>query len=241
VAAYAALYLDGVGNIQFFGGNMATSHASIIQINHANTNLLFEGTTFYSDTGPSAVNVFTGAGSMDRVFLTCTNNGVSGAVVGTTGGATNVVIGVTGGQLPATATNDNASSGNVGEYITATVANGTAALTNVTAVNVTSISLTAGDWDVTGVINHTGNASTQVLYTGTSISATSASQGGLVQTFLGNNVAYFGTVNSGGFFVEAPVTRISVSSTTTVYLIAYANFSVSTMAAGGTIRARRVR
>src|ERR1700744_413847 len=53
------------------------------------------------------------------------------------------------GQIRGTATNDNASAGNVGEYV---VSNNTTAqsLASGTPLNVTSISLTPGDWDVTG-------------------------------------------------------------------------------------------
>jgi hypothetical protein len=149
-----------------------------------------------------------------------------------------VNIGMTDGQLPATTTNDNAGSGNIGEYVTATA--GPVSLTSATAANVTSISLTAGDWDVTGNVVYSGNASTTVLYTQTSVSAASLTQGE-AQTFFGNNVTYFGTVNGSGFNVEAPVKRVSIAAATTVYLIAFANFGAGSMAAAGTIRARRVR
>jgi hypothetical protein len=39
----------------------------------------------------------------------------------------------------------------------------------------------------------------------------------------------------------APPLRINVSTTTTVYLIGYCTFTVSTAGIGGFIRARRVR
>jgi hypothetical protein len=221
---------------------MATSHSTIIQINHANTNLLFAGTTFYSDTGPSAVNVFSGAGSMDRVFLTCTNNGVSGAVVGATGGATNVVIGVTGGQLPATATNDSATTGNVGEYVVSTVAGPGVAMTASTGINMTSISLTAGDWDVSAIFRFIGAASTTVSYAECSISTTSATADqATASEFFANGVTYFGTIHGSGFGVPVVPKRLSLSATTTIYAVAFSNFGASTMSVSGTLRARRVR
>src|SRR5260221_11377663 len=50
-------------------------------------------------------------------------------------------------------TNDSAVAGNIGEIVTATLATGSAVvLTTNTTANVTSISLTAGDWDVTGTV-----------------------------------------------------------------------------------------
>src|SRR4029077_4886616 len=54
-----------------------------------------------------------------------------------------------GDQLLGTATNDNATAGNVGEYIESVIPAGAAiAITSATNTNLTSISLTAGDWDV---------------------------------------------------------------------------------------------
>lgn len=53
------------------------------------------------------------------------------------------------GQIPGTITNDNANAGNFGEYIHSEIASGAAvALTTTVAKDITSISLTAGDWDV---------------------------------------------------------------------------------------------
>jgi hypothetical protein len=52
-----------------------------------------------------------------------------------------------------TTTNDSALSGQIGQYISATVLVGAAvALTNNTPTNITSISLTPGDWDVTATV-----------------------------------------------------------------------------------------
>jgi hypothetical protein len=145
---------------------------------------------------------------------------------------------VTWGQLPGTSTNDSANTGNVGEYITAT-GSGVALTANVSN-NVTSISLTAGDWDVGGVVNYVGNTSTTVLRTESSVSATSLGMG-VPASFYGGNVTYFATVNGSGFSVPIPTTRFSLSATTTIYMVVSPIFSGSTMSATGTIRARRMR
>jgi hypothetical protein len=144
------------------------------------------------------------------------------------------------GQIPGTATNDSAATGNVGEYVSATFSS--LSLSNVTPINGTSISLTAGDWDVTGTISYSGPSGTVVLYADASVSSTTNTEGN-VASFYGGGVggmSYFTSVNA-SFSVEAPVTRFSLSATTTIYLVAKANFSVSTLSAAGTIRARRVR
>ena len=67
----------------------------------------------------------------------------------------------TPGQLPGTSTNDNASTGNVGEYQESSIASGSQIqLTTVTAANITNLSLTAGDWDCSGKVNFSGSGTT---------------------------------------------------------------------------------
>src|SRR5262249_14262350 len=79
------------------------------------------------------------------------------------------------GQLPATATNDSASAGNLGEYVSSTIPSGSAvSLTTNTQANVTSIPLTAGDWDIDAVAQFTGNVATTVSSQEAGISTTTA-------------------------------------------------------------------
>lgn len=143
-------------------------------------------------------------------------------------------------KITATQTNDNAPVGSEGEYVTATVAPGTVALTSVTAVNVTSITLTAGDWDVTGVINFTPTATTSIAVLAGGPSSTTGALGAQDSFFQSSNA----TQVPGTTIVIAPPTpviRFSLASTTTIFLVTRATFSLSTLAAGGTIRARRAR
>ena len=51
--------------------------------------------------------------------------------------------------IPGVVNASNASAGTVGEFVTATQSTNVA-MTTAVAINVTSISLTAGDWDVDG-------------------------------------------------------------------------------------------
>jgi len=145
------------------------------------------------------------------------------------------------GQIPGTGTNDNADAGNVGEYISSTVLAGSAVgLTTATAANVTSISLTAGDWDVWGAVANTVGAGTTTSLVVGWISTTSATQ-----PTSPNEGAYASdsrAVAANGV-VTMPVgsKRISLASTTTVYLGVRADFAVNTMAAYGFIGARRRR
>lgn len=144
-----------------------------------------------------------------------------------------------GVQITGTTTNDNAAAGYVGEYVSATAAVGSVSLTTSTPTNITSISLTAGDWDVSGDVAYSAAGTTSVTLFAQGISATSATLGAL------------GTYTQRAFAAQVPGTngnilstsmiRISLAATTTIYLVAQSTFTVSTMTAGGIIRARRVR
>lgn len=148
------------------------------------------------------------------------------------------------GQTPGTGTNDAAAAGNVGELITASVIQGSAtSLSNATPKTVTSISLTAGDWDVSGTVYFTLGATTVVLELAAGISNTDNSLSGTAGAYTDIRYAS-GTVqaNTGtDMGVQSPLIQKTLSATTTIYLIAYSQFSTSTNAAWGTIRARRVR
>ena len=139
-----------------------------------------------------------------------------------------------------TATNDNAAAGYVGEYTSAAVAAGSAvALTTATTANVTSISLTAGDWDVSGIVQYTPTGTTsvtQLTQGSSSTTATLGAQGTFSKFVTAANV--LGAVDPAW---NLPVTRLSLASTTTIYLVANATFTVSTLTAYGIISARRVR
>jgi hypothetical protein len=137
----------------------------------------------------------------------------------------------------------NAATGQVGEYVSATLVGGSAtALTTAVAKDVTSISLTAGDWEVWGnVAFYAGTATQSTLLAGWA-STTSATVPASP-----NNGCFINTIGitftNTGYGPTLPVgrMRLSLSSTTTVYLTAYAAFTVSTQAVYGFIGARRCR
>lgn len=177
-----------------------------------------------------------GAGTGTVTSVTCNGTAI------TASGVCSVV-----GQVPGETSTGSASSGNVGEYISANVASGSAiSLTNNTAANIASISLAAGDWDVQGTVYYTGGATTNVQYMVSSISTASGALDlgvgnfGLLVGF--NSVPYSPTSGSAvGLSVVSPTVRKSLASTTTIYLVAQSGFGTSTTSAYGFIRARRVR
>jgi len=151
------------------------------------------------------------------------------------------VVSPTPGQLLGTSNADNANTGNVGEYIQSVVNSGSAvALATGTVANVTSISLSAGDWDVSGIVAFLPAGTTTITQLSSSIGTTSATIG---SPELGNSQFIYASFAPGANSITQtmPIHRISVASTTVVYLCAKATFATSTMTAYGGIYARRTR
>lgn len=144
-------------------------------------------------------------------------------------------------QVIGTTTNNNAAAGIVGEYLSSTITTGAsvALATGVTS-NVTSIPLTAGDWDVTGSVQYTFGATTSYTNLVGGISTVTATLGGQGNNFDFETAAVVPTA-AADMSWAVPVVRISIAATTTVYLVAQGTFSVSTLKAYGILRARRVR
>lgn len=145
------------------------------------------------------------------------------------------------GQLPGTATNDSAASGNVGELISATLASGSAvALTTSTTANVISISLPAGDWDVWGTCAFSFAGTTTATLLLTSVNTVSATNQTLASG-VAIEQAFASFHPAADYSVPSGIWPVKLSTTTTVYLTATAAFATSTAAAYGTIYARRRR
>jgi hypothetical protein len=184
----------------------------------------------YSWANDSANGIPITASRMDGQF----NDAVSGfdlCITRDGQGAPTVAI-----PFPGVADASAAALGYVGEFVSSTVLAGSAVfLTTGVTSDITSISLTAGDWDVEGtiVIAPAGTISS-VNGWASSVSATAPT-----------------LPNSGGMFALGITTnntlalpigrrRFSLASTTTVYLSTNAAFS-STAGAYGFIGARRAR
>ena len=200
-------------------------------------------TTISSSGLATLSSLSTASGTITGGSINSTSIGSStpSSVAATTISATSGITPSQTAGIVGTTTNNNANTGSVGEFISSNIPVGSAiALTSTVAANITSISLTAGDWDVWGNIVWAAAGTTTTQITQGSISTTSATlatppNGG---AFWLNDAA----ITAGGSTC-APIgmTRISVASTTTVYLVVYAAFSVSTMTAYGFIGARRRR
>lgn len=163
-------------------------------------------------TFPTAVGTVAISGAAQAVTFASTTFSSTSGIIGTT-------------------TNDNAAAGSVGQLISSVISSGSAvSYTSTGTKDLTSISLTAGDWDVYGNILFAG---TLVQSYGVWISLTSATLPDLsLITFAGP-----GTTVGG---INAPYFRASLAMTTTVYLTGTVT-GTGTLTGQGGIYARRVR
>jgi hypothetical protein len=145
------------------------------------------------------------------------------------------------GQIPGIAGSTAAIAGNVGEIISATVAIGSAtSITSGVSGNITSITLTPGDWDVTGSCGYlpAGTTTTSIIVCGfNTVSATLPLPPGS-----GGNVVMKNAIGAGlDQLLPVGTVQVQIASTTTVYLVENITFAVSTATVYGFLRARRVR
>lgn len=141
-----------------------------------------------------------------------------------------------------TTTNNNANAGSFGEHVSQS-ATGVSATSGATA-NCTSISLTAGDWDVDGMLGTfpAGGTTTSFIIGGISTASATLQNINAGPPALSNAFIHSSAVAAGNQYnATVPPTRVSIASTTTVYLVHQVTFAVSTMQVGCQIRARRVR
>lgn len=143
-------------------------------------------------------------------------------------------------SISGTNTNDSAAAGYVGELIESNILVGSAVtLTSGSPRNITSISLTAGNWLVWGnvVFALSGSSSTDHICWISSASATLPTQPnmGAYNRFSGV------TLTSSNISLPTGAINLKLSSTTTVYLEAYSAFTGGSPSAYGYIGAVRIR
>ena len=147
---------------------------------------------------------------------------------------------VLSGNVRGATNGSSAPAGSIGEVMTASVASGSAlTLSTGTHKTITSITLTPGDWDVSGVMTATRNGATVTQIKVGISSTTGNSATGLVE---GSNLAKStGPTANFDDTVSVPGYRISITATTTYYLKMSADYTVATPNATGRLSARRVR
>lgn len=142
--------------------------------------------------------------------------------------------------LAGVTTNSNAAAGAIGEFISSTVLAGSGiALATNTATNITTISLTAGDWDVSGNLAINVNGSVVLNQVVGWISTTSAA----VPTApnAGGRSDWAGSATGIPIILCTGPMRLSLTVTTTVYLSGLVQWTVAQPGGYGFIGARRRR
>jgi hypothetical protein len=150
----------------------------------------------------------------------------------------------TGVKIVGSTNGVGATAGSYGEYQAAVVPLASAvAMANSTIVNIASLSLTAGDWQISGLVQFGGTTAVLTAVVA-GINTTSA-----VMPIVGTgDGASFAEQSFGATGVEAygstlglPPVRLLLTATTTVYLNAFGAFASGTLSGYGQITARRMR
>lgn len=206
-------------NSYFSGGS-----TSAIQIGASATLDLYNCVVDSTNTNP-----ITGSGALNYANVTFS---ASGIINNTTTSTPNYILGgyylgvINGNAIP---------SGAIGQVITSSVASGSAvAATTGSNVNVTSISLTAGSWVISGIVNFTGMTTATIQ--NASISTTSATQG---TAGLNKVSTTFSSTTLSDISLSIPSYPLDVSGSTTVYLVGGGTYSAGTGKVYGSITATR--
>ena len=221
----------------------ATTPSTVVATSLTDSGLT-SGRVTYASTG----GLLADSASLTYDGTTLTSTKFAGALNGTLGATTpSTVVATTvtaSTGIVGTTTNNSAGTGYVGEYVSATrLISSPISMTTATPANITSITLTAGDWDVQGWIGTDGAAATLQKRLSVCTNTSSAtmdyySEGYGDVTWAGSGDAIY--VNGIGY-CPSPTKRYSLSSTTTIYLVLTAVFTTSTCDGFGYITARRVR
>lgn len=174
---------------------------------------------------------------------------VKTASLNVTGSVTsNLTFSPTTKGIVGTTTNDSAASGNVGEIVSGSLAQGSAtSLSTGAAKTICSISLTAGQWDLSGIAAFEGAGTTVITAHSWSTSNTDntlggglcvPTAGGLVTLEDDTNYTDAGTFE---FARALPSVPVQIASTLTFYLVVNASFTTSTLKAYGGLWAVRRR
>lgn len=216
----AVMTIGGTGSNAFYSSAFITGASTAISVGTGATLVLGSSTVSSSNT-----NAIDGVGTINYSGVTFTGSSVKISTTTQTGGIAQ------GGVVQAP------SAGFLGEQIRATVAKGSPVSLNngAPATNVTSISLTAGIWDISGVVGFQG--ATTGGYMVASLSTTSATLG-----TEGDNAIYFPFQSQATTeaCLTIPPWRLTITATTTIYLVAQESFTVGTGTAFGRISATRV-
>ncbi len=240
LAANLSFSTSSTGIVTFNNSDVDNTATNTTTLTTAGTgSAIFENSYIASGTASSvSVGVGTTVSLLNSVHASSNTNNITGAATLIYSGLSlfsSQTINVTsqsGGLLPG-GRFQAPSAGFIGEQIRSAIASGSpVTLTTATPTNITSISLTAGIWDISGIgiITNSGATTLHQL----SVNTTSATIG-----TLGDNACYDNTLNN-FCTLSIPAWRQTFTTTTPVYLVAQDTFSTGAGAAYGRISATRV-
>ncbi len=219
----------GTGGANLFNSVYLSGTASCISIGAGTTVNISEITANSTNTNP-----ITGAGTIVLGSVTMPS---TGHVINTT---TQTLRFFQAGEYIGRTVSTAPSAGMIGEQIRAVIASGSAtALTTNTPLSITSISLTPGIWDLSGIVGFVSNAATSTTQTQMSLSQTNNTI--ISSTYGDQSIANtFPALLADQVTITIPSYRVSLSATTIYYLVVQATFTLNTLSAYGRISATRV-
>ncbi len=228
-----------------------SSGGNAVQVMAANTSIILtcvlaSGTTAASWNGSyifdSGGGVTSITGTANQVIASASTGAITLSLpqsIATTSDVTfgSVTFSPTTKGIVGTPTNNAAAAGYVGEFISSNIPSASATtLSSATPKNVTSISLTAGDWDVWGNVVYANSGTASLFQHAINTTSATLPDDSLCTRTFSATFSF-----TGAYGDPSPYQRMSLSGTTTVYLVALANFNTGAVTACGGIYARRAR
>lgn len=250
----------GVATATSINGLTITASTGTLTIANGKTATISNTLTFTGTDGSSVA--FSAGGTVTytsnklSVFAATTSAELAGVISDETG--TGVLVystspSITTPNIIGTVTNDNAAAGSVGEEQTQSrLRSAATAMTTSTPLNVTAtpITLQAGDYDISAMVGYLAGTGTNATTIVAGISLTSATLPSAdVIAVPTSGEARINVMSAASFVIGTNGTltgqissyRVSLPGATTLYLVAQATFTVSTLSVFGSITTRRRR
>lgn len=235
------------GTVSLFSCTVNTSATNTTSLTTAGTGQSTIYNSFISSGSASAISIGTGTevDILQSEITTSNTNAITGAGTAKygsvaffgTGNTINATTQVLYPHLNGTPNSTTPPAGFIGERISSAIASAGVSISNATAANLTSISITPGIWDVTLIAAF--NGATTGTYVRCGIGPNTASYTGTVAG--DSNISEpFLTQSATDQCIALPAVRIALSSTTTYFGVVDMGYTVGTGKCYGRLSAVRV-
>ena len=235
---------DGYMNITAAAGNNKTLYFGTIASPKAQINSAATSGNLNIRTDANAPIIFKLNGDNEQMRITASgdvgiNNAAPAYLLHVSSGVLTIDGANSGANIKGVVDGSTSSAGNWGEYLSSATAG--AVNTGATGVygDLASIALTAGDWNVNGMVQTTNNGATATAMAAGISSTSGNSTTGLTQ---GTNwLSQTGPLSTTDVSATIANYRVNITATTTYYLKYMAAFSAGQPQAYGSLTARRIR